>query len=103
MMGRWPAWLQEGIAQKLSGDSLTAAQRKQIAAWVRDGKLPRLSNLRQDWSRLDSAHAAAAYALALAAVEQLWQDSGDDGIRNLLRNPERLPQVTAELNRKLGL
>jgi hypothetical protein len=103
MMGRWPAWLQEGMAQKLSGDTLTPAQRKQIAGWVHEGKLPRLSNLRQDWSRLDSAHAAAAYALALAAVEMLWEDSGDDGIRNLLRNPERLPQVTAELDRKLGL
>ena len=103
MLGHWPAWLQEGIAQKLSGDSLTAAQRKQITGWVRDGKLPRLSNLRQDWSRMDAAHATAAYALSLAAVELLWQDSGDDGVRNLLRNPERLPQVTAELDRKLGL
>jgi hypothetical protein len=103
MLGRWPAWLQEGIAQKLSGDSLTAAQMKQINGWVGEGKIPRLSNLRQDWSRLDAAHAALAYALSLAAVELLWQDSGDDGVRNLLRNPDRLPQVTAELDRKLGL
>ena len=103
MIGRWPAWLQEGIAQKLSGDTLTPAQTKQIIGWVHDGKLPRLSNLRQDWSRMDAAHASLAYALSLAAVEMLWQDSGDDGIRNLLRNPERLPQVTAELDRKLGL
>ena len=28
---------------------------------------------------------------------------GGDGVRNLLRNPDRLPQVTAELDRKLGL
>jgi hypothetical protein len=28
---------------------------------------------------------------------------GDEGVRNLLRNPERLSQVTAELDRKLGL
>ena len=103
MLGHWPAWLQEGIAQKLSGDSLTPAQMKQITGWVRDGKLPRLSNLRQDWSRLDTAHATVAYALSLAAVELLWKDSGDDGVRNLLRNPDRLPQVTAELDQKLGL
>ena len=103
MLGHWPAWLQEGIAQKLSGDSLTPAQMKKINEWVREGKLPRLSNLRQDWSRLDTEHATAAYALSLAAVELLWLDSGDDGIRNLLRNPDRLPQVTAELDRKLGL
>jgi hypothetical protein len=103
MLGKWPAWLQEGIAQKLSGDSLNAAQMKKITGMVQQGKLPRLSNLRQDWSRLDSDHAAAAYALSLAAVELLWQDSGDDGVRNLLRNPDRLPQVTADLDRKLGL
>jgi hypothetical protein len=103
MLGHWPAWLQEGIAQKLSGDSLTPAQMKQITGWVRDGKLPRLSNLRQDWSRLDTAHATVAYALSLAAVELLWKDTGDDGVRNLLRNPDRLPQVTAELDQKLGL
>ena len=103
MLGYWPAWLHEGIAQKLSGESLTAAQMKKIAGLVQQGKLPRLSNLRQDWSRLDANHAAEAYALSLAAVELLWKDSGDDGVRNLLRNPERLPQVTAELDRKLGL
>lgn len=102
MLGRWPAWLQEGIAQKLSGDSLSPAQMKKITGWAHEGKLPRLSNLRQDWSRLDADHAAAAYALSLAAVELLWQDSGEDGVRNLLRNPDRLPQVTAELDRKLG-
>jgi len=103
MLGRWPAWFQEGIAQKFSGDSLTAAQLKQVTSWVREGKVPRLSNLRQDWSRLDAQHAALAYALSLAAVELLWQDSGEDGVRNLLRNPDRLPQVTADLDRKLGL
>ena len=67
------------------------------------GKLPRLSNLKQDWSRLDAQHASEAYALSLAAVELFWNDSGRDGVQNLLRNPERLPQVTAELDRKLGL
>jgi hypothetical protein len=103
MLGHWPAWLHEGIAQKLSGESLTAAQMKKIAGLVQQGKLPRLSNLKQDWSRLDANHAAEAYALSLAAVELLWKDSGDDGVRNLLRSPERLPQVTAELDRKLGL
>jgi hypothetical protein len=103
MLGHWPAWLQEGIAQKLSGDSLSAARMKQITDLVHQGKLPRLSNLKQDWSRLDADHAREAYALSLAAVELLWQEAGDDGMRNLLRNPERLPQVTAELDRKLGL
>ena len=103
MLGQWPAWLQEGIAQKLSGDSLSPAQMKKLAGLARQGKLPRLGNLKQDWSRMDAEHAAQAYALSLAAVELLWQDSGDEGVRSLLRNPERLPQVTADLDRKLGL
>jgi hypothetical protein len=103
MLGTWPAWLHEGIAQKLSGDSLSPAQMKKITGLVQQGKIPRLSNLKQDWSRLDAEHAAAAYALSLAAVELLWQESGENGVRNLLRNPDRLPQVTAELDHKLGL
>ena len=103
MLGTWPAWLHEGIAQKLSGDALSPAQMKKITSLVQQGKIPRLSNLKQDWSRLDAEHAAAAYALSLAAVELLWQESGENGVRNLLRNPDRLPQVTADLDRKLGL
>lgn len=103
MLGQWPAWLQEGVAQKLSGDSLNAAQMKKIADLTRQGKLPRLSNLKQPWSRMDAEHAAQAYALSLAAVELLWQESGDEGVRDLLRNPDRLSQVTAELDQKLGL
>jgi len=103
MLGHWPAWLQEGVAQKLSGDTLSAAQMRNLADQARQGKLPRLSNLKQDWSRMDAQHAAEAYALSLAAVEMFWKDNGPEGMRSLLRNPEKLPQVTAELDRKLGL
>jgi tetratricopeptide (TPR) repeat protein len=103
MLGHWPAWLQEGVAQKLSGDSLNAAQMKKLADQARQGKLPRLSNLKQDWSRMDAEHASEAYALSLAAVELLWAESGAEGVRNMLRNPDRLTQLTADLDRKLGL
>jgi len=78
MLGHWPAWLQEGIAQKLSGDSLSAAQFEKDRRHDPSGKLPRLSNLKQDWSRMDAEHAAEAYALSLAAVELFWQESGDE-------------------------
>ena len=103
MLGHWPTWLQEGIAQKLSGDTLTPAVTKQLGDLARQGKLPRLGTLPQDWMRMDAGQAAAAYALSLAAVELLWGDAGANGVGNLLRNPDRLPQVTAELDRKLGL
>ena len=103
MLGHWPTWLQEGIAQKLSGDTLSPAVSKQLSDLARQGKLPRLGNLPQDWLHMDAGQATAAYALSLAAIEVLWNDSGPEGVGNLLRNPDRLPQVTAELDRKLGL
>src|SRR6202020_761855 len=42
MLGQWPAWLQEGLAQEMSGDRVTPALQKKIEDWVRAGKLPRL-------------------------------------------------------------
>lgn len=102
-LGVWPSWLQEGLAQKLSGETVTPALRQKLALWGRENKLPRLSNLRQDWSRLDSQHAAAAYALSLSAVELLYENYGSDGVRNLLKNPDRVPAVTADLDKRLGL
>ena len=66
-------------------------------------KLPKLENLGQDWSRLDTNHAVIAYALSLAAVEMFYKDYSQYGLGNLIRNPERLAQVTAELDKRLGL
>jgi hypothetical protein len=103
MLGEWPAWLQEGLAQKLSGEALAPAVRTKLTAMAAEGKLPRLENLRQDWSRLDSEHATLAYALALAAAEMLYENYGNDGVRNLMRNPERLPAISANLDKRLGL
>jgi hypothetical protein len=103
MLGHWPSWVQEGLAQKLSGDAVTPALKTKLSAWAKEGKLPRLSNLRQDWSRLDTEHATAAYGLSLEAVELLYQGMGIDGVRNLLHSPERLGAVTADLDRRLGL
>lgn len=103
MLGHWPSWVQEGLAQKLSGDTVTPALKTKLGAWAKDGKLPRLSNLRQDWSRLDTEHAVAAYGLSLEAVELLYEGVGMDGVRSLLRSPERLAAVTADLDRRLGL
>ena len=103
MLGRWPAWLQEGLAQKLSGDTLKPEVRQKLTAMAQEKKLPKLSNLGQDWSRLDAEHARLAYALSLAAIEIFYQDYANYGIGNLLRNPERLGSITADLDRRLGL
>jgi hypothetical protein len=103
MLGEWPSWLHEGMAQKLSGEVLAPATRAKITSLARDGKLPKLEQLRQGWSQLDTEHATLAYALALAAVDALYENFGNDGVRNLMRNPERLPAVSAELDKRLGL
>lgn len=103
LTGRWPAWLQEGLAQKLSGDMVSPQLHDKLAEWTKDGKLTRLSNLGQDWSRLDTAHAVAAYGLSLQAVELFYEAYGPDGVRNLLHNPDHLAAVTADLDRRLGL
>lgn len=103
MLGQWPAWLQEGLAQEMSGDRVTPALQKTLEDWARQKKLPRLENLRQDWSRLDTEHALAAYALSLEAVEMIEQAYGAEGVGNLLRNPQRLPEIQADLDKRLGL
>jgi hypothetical protein len=97
MLGRWPAWLHEGVAQRLSGDTLKPAMRQRIAEMTRNHQLPRLEDLGQNWSRMDTDHAAVAYALSLAAAELI------PDIVNLMRNPERLAAVTNDLDKRLGL
>src|SRR5579864_8183624 len=51
--------------------------------------------------RIDNAR--LAYNLALAAADALYENYSSYGIRNVINNPESLRQVTAELDKKLGL
>jgi tetratricopeptide (TPR) repeat protein len=99
----WPAWLQEGLAQKLSGDTLPAAVRDQLSKLAQTHSIPKLENLRQDWSRMSTQNAQAAYSLALAAADALYDNYASYGIRNILNNPDTLPRITANLDAKLGL
>jgi tetratricopeptide (TPR) repeat protein len=99
----WPAWLQEGLAQKLSGDTLPATIREQLRQLAQTHAIPKLENLRQNWSRMSTQNAVAAYSLALAAADALYDNYASYGIRNILRNPETLPRITADLDAKLGL
>jgi hypothetical protein len=102
MLGTWPTWLQEGMAQKLSGETLPPAERERLLAAARESKLTSVAKLDGGWARMDSRNAALAYGLALAAVEALYESFGNDGVRNLMRNPERLPALVSELDRRLG-
>lgn len=103
MLGEWPSWLHEGMAQKLSGETIGPQTRAQLAELAKAGQLPKLESLLQGWSGLDAQHARIAYSLALEAVDALYENFGSDGVRNLMRNPERLPAISAELDKRLGL
>jgi hypothetical protein len=102
MLGQWPSWLHEGMAQKLSGDQLQPAILAKLQQLGKDGRLPKLSMLSQGWMGLDARNAAVAYAMALEAVDLLYDNYHSDGVRNLMRNPERLPAITADLEKRLS-
>src|ERR1051326_6584988 len=93
-IGRFPAWLHEGLAQKLSGDTLSAAARQELTENIRAGRIPKLEAMGQDWSHLSTEHARLAYNLALAAADVLVQDSANYGLRNVLRSRELLQLAT---------
>lgn len=99
--GNWPAWLQEGLAQKLSGETLSEPRRAAIRAVAAQNGLPRLADLSQGWSRMSSGHAAMAYATSLYAVELFYRHHAAFGIRNLLRNPDQLDRVMTDLDSRL--
>ena len=100
-LGTWPTWLHEGMATRLSGRSATSAQRDRIRSMVRSGRLPRLGNVSQSWSRMSEEHAANAYTYAMVAVETFYAMYSGFGIQNVLRSPERFGQVTAALDKAL--
>jgi len=99
----WPVWLQEGLAQKLSGDTLPLSAREHLRELAATHAIPRLESLSQDWFLMPRQQAVAAYSLALAAADALFDDYAGYGIRGILTNPEILPQITARLDAKLGL
>lgn len=101
MLGRWPSWLHEGIAQYVSGATLAPESRERIAMLARTRKLPTLDGLGDDWSKFDADQARVAYDVALYAVEIFNRDFGTYGLRNLLNNPAKLPYYTAELDKRL--
>ena len=101
--GSWPAWLHEGLAQKLSGDALTPDALVRVRQLAASHALPRLENMSQSWSRMSPQHARDSYAVALAAVDALFENYANYGIRNILNNPGQLAAITADLDHRLGL
>ena len=102
-LGAWPPWLHEGLAQKFSGDSLRPDVREKIKQLAADRALPKLDDFQRDWNGLSSEGAIIAYGVSLAAADLLYEHYSNTGLLNILRNPNLLAQVTADLNRRLGL
>jgi tetratricopeptide (TPR) repeat protein len=100
-LGAWPAWLHEGLAQKLSGESTPPQARSRLASAVRAGSVPKLGRMSQTWSRMSADHAALAYAYALVAAETMLDLYRDFGLQNLLRNPAMLSRAEEEIDRFL--
>ena len=100
-IGRWPSWLHEGLAQKLSGDVLHPQAQTQLVKLARDDKLPKLEQLAGGWAGLNSQAAHLAYGVSLAASEIFLEHYQYYGLRNLMNDPSRLPRISEELDRRL--
>jgi tetratricopeptide (TPR) repeat protein len=101
-LGRWPSWLHEGLAQKLSGAVSRPQGQQALRKLAEAKKLPKLADLAGPWARLSTEQALVAYELALSAAELFVERYKRYGVRSLMSNPQQLPQVTQELDRLLS-
>ncbi len=102
-IGSFPAWVHEGLAQKLSGARLPAGARAELQQAIAAGAIPKLEQMGPSFSRLDSTHARLAYELALAAADVMVDQHAGYGLRNIVRNPDMLARITPEIDKALGL
>jgi hypothetical protein len=100
-IGTWPAWLHEGLAQRLSGEAVRPGVREAIKALAKEGKLPKLAGLGQTWGNKSTAEAQFAYGMALVAVDLFYQFHAEFGVRNLMNNPQALAAITEDLDKRL--
>ncbi len=100
LLGNWPHWFDEGLAQYLSGRRSSPQAKEGISALAKAGKLPSLNQLAGGWGGFDTQTANVAYAIGLRAIEIFETDVSYD-LRNLMRHPDQLPRITAELDKKL--
>jgi len=100
-LGNWPAWLHEGMAQKLSGAAPHPRAMQLVKQLGADGNLPKLKQLSGGWSGLDSRQAAVAYTVALLAVQALYERYQSYGVRTLLAQPSELARVSSEVDERI--
>lgn len=76
-----PVWLNEGIAQWISGDR---PSNTRILALKNSNSLPSLSKLKGSFSSLSQKHADLAYAVSLSVVAHIIDAHGMASIRRIL-------------------
>jgi hypothetical protein len=81
--GRCPTWLQEGIAQWISGRRSGNAAALLVSMY-QDGREKSLRHVEGSWMKFSTPEAQFSYAWALAMVEAIEADSGSDGLERLL-------------------
>lgn len=101
-LGHWPAWVQEGLAQKFSGEEAHPQERAIVMQLLKAKQLPKVSQLGSSFSRMSSEHARIAYVYAYVAAEKLMELNANVGLGNLLRNPGDLPRYTEQVEKALG-
>jgi tetratricopeptide (TPR) repeat protein len=81
--GRCPTWLQEGVAQWMSGRRV-GRDAAQVLSIFQNGQGKPLRSLDGNWMKFSSAESWFSYQWSLAAVEGIEADSGSDGLDRLL-------------------
>ena len=99
--GPFPSWLHEGLAQRLSGEVLSHDARRELQQALVAKRLPPLEQMAGGWGGLSGGQAGLAYAYALWAAEVWVESEGAEAVRQLLRNPGRLAELTGRLNEAL--
>jgi hypothetical protein len=100
-MGSYPVWLHEGLAQRLSGETGSNQYRPAVLAALKTKKMPGLRGMRGSFAGMNEAAAPLAYSYSLLAVDTMMDRYRAYGIQNLLRNPELLDSVEAEIDKLL--
>ena len=69
--------------------------------WAAKNSFPSLQLFTGRWAAMNTNQAAVAYKIALAAVSIFLDERRHLGVRNLMNNPQTLPEITAFLDRRL--